>query len=317
MKKPLIFIYSCIYLICFIAGCNANIPVNTVLTPAIVQSPAAETADPIEITAEPTLTQEPTDTPEVTPIPTPEIPLTPEQQLDQNIMDFLNKEGQFTDEKVDTLIIPYANMETRLGLFHTDRHEALGTRNSEVEAILLGYIEKEDSILMVVGLHTRDGSDRFAALAEILTLTHTGKNALRYCVYKLKNNNAAADSTVLKLTNDNGEIKQELDKIIGKAIILAVESGHPSERAIRILNKTWYGKIVLERYPGSCQATFDLLSHAWISPLAETRYGKEIKLNSTKISYKLLTVESLQDVLEKKIDSIPMIDYFQYYLPDA
>jgi hypothetical protein len=209
-------------------------------------------------------------------------------------------------------------METRLGLFHTDRVETQGIRNSEFEGIHLGYIEKEDSIAMAVGLHTKNGSDRFAALVEIPTLLYTGESGAPVFYFRqLKKNNAAGDSNVFVLTNENGDIIQHLDKIIGKAVVFEVESGQLTETMISFISKQPWGNKVLEKYPVSCRATFNLLSHAWISPQTESRYGKEIKLNSTKIGYKLLIVESLQDVLDKSHVDVPTIYGIQYYLPDA
>ena len=109
----------------------------------------------------PTPTLAPTATIETTPTPTPTInPQDIEEtKLNQNILDFLSKAGEYTDEAESNRLMSYNNQKIALGW------TGEGDNSFELQGEFLGYIRKGEYLIMAVGFNGTDGLNHVKPIA--------------------------------------------------------------------------------------------------------------------------------------------------------
>lgn len=131
----------------FGSACVPNSAVTHTVTPIVISSPIPS-ADPTS-----TLSSAPT--------VTPWIDAEREAVLNQQLQDFLNKEGDFTTEETSSMMMTF---------FENDKLESIGLGVCDSHPIIQGYlfdyIELQDVILLIVGFDGADGN-RFVTPVEI------------------------------------------------------------------------------------------------------------------------------------------------------
>ncbi|MEN6564515.1 MAG: hypothetical protein ABFD11_13420 [Christensenella sp.] len=146
-RSVVVFAIIAFTIVLFAAFSAACAPVS------LVAAAATSTPEPA-----PALTPTPSPTPVLTPTPTPSP--TPEPlfsterkaELNQQITDFINNQGDFTKEKKSKMAIASETTEklgsTELGLVF---------RDTEIEGYLFDYVEKDGSLLLIMGFDGKDG----------------------------------------------------------------------------------------------------------------------------------------------------------------
>ena len=144
----------------------AILPLNTPETKAFLSEniqlviESVQTTPALDATPAPTVTSAPTPTPLSGPTPTPWMDEAETAALNQKIQDFLNKTGDFTPEKISKMMFDMS------GMFDTSRIQLGLVGATFVEGYLLDYVEKDGSLLLLVGFDGNDGG-RFVAPIQI------------------------------------------------------------------------------------------------------------------------------------------------------
>ena len=127
-----------------------------------IKTDAADAAASTQAAASPTaiITPAQTPTPTADPAATPWMNEEDTAMLNQSIADFLNKDGDFTTEKIS------ANMFDLSGLFDQSKLQLGLVDATHIEGYFLNYIEKDDSLILLVGFDDVDG-ERFVAPIQI------------------------------------------------------------------------------------------------------------------------------------------------------
>ena len=136
-------------------------------------APHAEVALPstpeptVSITTAPTATLTPTASP--APTPTPIFSDARMAELNQQFQDFLNKEGEFTQEKIASMMMQFYT-GTEIDYYEHFKTDTVGLGISDWEPLIQGYLfdyfEKDGRILLLFGFDGRDGN-RFITPVEI------------------------------------------------------------------------------------------------------------------------------------------------------
>ena len=125
----------------FTAACTPNILAVSAASP----TPTAASNTSIEPSSTQTPTINPQDIEEV--------------KINQNIQDFLNKSGVYTDEAESNRLMTYHDQRIALGWMGE------GEDDIEFQGELLGYIISDDYILMAVGFNGTDGLNHVKPMA--------------------------------------------------------------------------------------------------------------------------------------------------------
>lgn len=141
-------------------------------SPTQTESPTeAPTLSPTE-SPNPTQTESPTTAPTQTeaPIPTETVDKEAElkAEINKNIKDFLNHEGEFTDEKIQEMIMWSSNYYHKKGNVELGLMSECNSKVANLQGVLLGYFERNGDIITVMGFDGKDGS-RFATFGKIET----------------------------------------------------------------------------------------------------------------------------------------------------
>jgi len=188
----------------------------------------------------------PTATPVPTPSPTPT--LSPEEiktaKLNQEFQDFLNKEGEFTPEKIFSKLIEFYDSQGTNNLTmqedwssYDKRRFGLGLASvqPDIQGYLFDYFEKEDEIILIIGFDSPDGS-RFITPIEIpfsvVEVANRHFGVRKYYV----NNMDGIDYSNMRDTMTTGERCESititdrevlfsiLDSLIGRVIAVGLEN---------------------------------------------------------------------------------------------
>lgn len=199
------------------AGCTPGI-----VQPSEMPSQSAITIDPN--TGEPIFTPTTSSTTEVTPSPTPELDQQKEAQekLNQQIQDFLNFEGDFSEEnmaKTARLFYDENEKPMKFGCYRDDELEAAGW--------LFDTYEKNGENWLLVGFDGKDGN-RFVTLAKFDTKVNTeagfGMGVIRWKGY---GKNSGFETQ--KKLKTNQEITNFLESIENNPIRLNFPPGYIPE----------------------------------------------------------------------------------------
>lgn len=107
-----------------------------------------------------TITPARTPTPTLDPAATPWMSEEDTNALNQSINDFLNKDGDYTPERISAMMFDLS------GLFDPNQIQLGIVDATHIEGFLLNYIEKDDSLVLLVGFDGVDG-ERFVAPIQI------------------------------------------------------------------------------------------------------------------------------------------------------
>ncbi|MEN6418235.1 MAG: hypothetical protein ABFC73_04870 [Clostridiaceae bacterium] len=159
-------------------------------------------------------TPAPTPTPVTGPSATPWMSEDATAALNQKIQDFLNKEGDFTPEKIS------AKMFDLSGVLDTSKMQLGLVDATHIEGYFFDYIEKDGSLLLLVGFDGNDG-DRFVVPIQIPL--YFIESDLTSHFYFVQYNSGAksltqkADITQLDIAGLNQQLYGLIDKCIAFA----------------------------------------------------------------------------------------------------
>lgn len=226
---------------------RADITTITIMTIAAILFSAA-CAPRVEValasTPEPTVsvTAAPTATPTVAPtsIPTPavdEYGFTEERkaELNQQFQDFLNKEGEFTPEKMSQIMMETMSKldKDEVGLGIVD-----GGDVPRIQGVFFDYLEKDGRIFLFVGFDGKDGS-RFITPIEIPYYFYKSYEPAQFAVMKHKENSiaiAGEDINGEDYSNNEEKLVSLLVCLKGKVLIFNLNHKRIDESAGDNLN---------------------------------------------------------------------------------
>jgi hypothetical protein len=102
--------------------------------------------------ATPTPTVAPTATTDPASTPTMDVQDIKEAKLNQNIQDFINKTGEYSDEAMNEKLMSYYSEKLALGWIMESE-----TGIVDFQGVFLGYIKSGDYIIMAIGFNGADG----------------------------------------------------------------------------------------------------------------------------------------------------------------
>ena len=209
-------------------------------------------------------------------------------ELNQQIQDFLNKEGEFTEEKVQELVFGHARNkeEMRLGWFDS---------NPALEGILLGSHKINDYILMEVGLLDRN-KERFVTVVGIPSYLFDGTNNMNLGFYRYDEDNGG--SVLMGDLKNENEILEKLETLKNKAIVFGFEY---QNLIISDKDRERCGETILrfiEDAEGKIEIAEGLAAGVWTNGIQKDISGNEIDI--TKVG-------DIKDIYNLDISDIPII----------
>jgi len=186
--------------ILFSTACDPSVMVALTNTP----EPIATTT----VTPFATPTVKPSPSPTATPIlPPTELAFSPEEKavLNQQIHDFLNYQGDYSEENIKQFLFPELDKFYRLGVKYINESMC------EVQGWLFDYLEKDGDLLLIVGFESKDNY-RFVTV--LCAPTHITKLDSRCGVDLISSLvwNSFSSYSILCRTSDKDTIKQHLAK---------------------------------------------------------------------------------------------------------
>lgn len=181
-----------------------------------VEAALPSTPEPtISVTAAPTTTS--TATP--TAIPTPavdEYGFTEERkaELNQQFQDFLNKQGEFTPEKISSKM-----MNLMVNLDKDEIGLGIATDIPEIQGYFFDCLEKDERIFLFVGFDGKDGK-RFITPLEIPFYFYEKFKPAGFGVVKYSENDIKADTEGKDYSDDKRGLLLLLSSLRGKVILL-------------------------------------------------------------------------------------------------
>lgn len=177
----------------------------------IIENVQATPAPTESATPTSTATSAPTPSPIPGPTPTPWMNEADTAALNQKIQDFLNKEGDFTPEKVS------ARMFDLSGLFDSKQIQLGLVDATHIEGHFFDYVEKEGSLLLLVGFDGK-GGDRFVAPIQIPLYYLEGDLNSHFYFLQYHSEKGYAEKKVDITYNDLENLHLQLYNLRGKCI---------------------------------------------------------------------------------------------------
>ena len=293
---------------------------------SVACAPHAEVALPS--TPEPTIsvTAAPTTTPTATPtaIPTPavdEYGFTEERkaELNQQFQDFLNKEGEFTQEKMSQIM-----METPSRL---DKSEVgLGIADSgdvpRIQGYFFDYLEKDDRIFLFVGFDGKDGN-RFITPLEIPIYYYEAFEPTPFDILVYKKNTImvrGGDVEGEDYSEDISKLMSKLNDLKSSVLLFRLQSDKFDGSSWDRFSMNSKTRAIVADYVNEVNSklelTFGLFQLSPQNGIPPYTNPDKIKGNSKSI----LKLTSAAEMGTINIDQVPMIRSISYYtgeFPDA
>lgn len=297
----------------------AILPFNTPETKAFLSDNITQIIENVQATPTPTESATPTSTATSAPTPSP-IPgptATPWMNeadtaaLNQKIQDFLNKEGDFTPEKVS------ARMFDMSGLFDSKQMQLGLVDATHVEGHFFDYVEKEGSLLLLVGFDGIDG-DRFVAPIQIPLYYLEGDLNSHFCFLQYHSDKGYAEKKVDIVHKDIEQLNLQLYNLRGRCIAFS-----PARLAFSG-SKTGYSGRVLTYFQQHNEkiglAEKLLLSvatnedHIVVALTFPQLYDVLNSIDETALDgLSIPNITCLNDIANFDISSVPMIDPAIYF----
>lgn len=176
-----------------------------------IESAQATPAPTQEIIPTPTATSAPTPPPISGPTPTPWMDEADTAALNQKMKDFLNKEGDYTPEKIS------AKMFDLSGLLDTSKMQLGLVGATYVEGCFFDYVEKDGSLLLLVGFDGNDGG-RFIVPIQIPLYFIEGDLTSHFYFLRYDPNKGYAERVADVTQLDTDLLNLQLYNLIGKCI---------------------------------------------------------------------------------------------------
>jgi len=132
--------------------------------------------------------------------------------IDQEISGFLKKEGDYSDEKIEEMILTTdlaKQKETKLGL--------VSKTNDRIEGILIDYIKSDDYILLLVGMERKNGSRLITGLA--IPMYYYKEVEAKFYIEKFLEKSVVSEFNNVYKGSDETTILGYLDQLKGKPVI--------------------------------------------------------------------------------------------------
>lgn len=197
----------------------AILPLSTPETKALLGEGIQQVIESVQTTPEPDATPVLTATNAPTPSPTPLSGPTPTPWMDeadtaalnQKMKDFLNKEGDYTPEKIS------AKMFDLSGLLDTSKMQLGLVGATHVEGCFFDYVEKDGSLLLLVGFDGNDGG-RFIVPIQIPLYFIEGDLTSHFYFLRYDPNKGYAERVADVTQLDTDLLNLQLYNLIGKCI---------------------------------------------------------------------------------------------------
>lgn len=255
----------------------------------------------ITATFAPTVT--PTAMPTATPTPaTDEYGFTEERkaELNQQFQDFLNKQGEFTQGKMFSMM-----MEPATDLDKSEIGLGIARSIPEIQGYFFDYFEKDGRLFMLMGFDGKDGN-RFITPVEIEMYVYKQISEAAFGVFECNANNFYDNSSSeFKTFYGDNQIKSLLDSFKNKVIVLGLNT---MEREEPVVDEE--GQVVL------IEGTKEINSKI------ELTFGLFQLVSSNGLSYdnpqrgdasSIIRIETVDDAEEIDISKVPILLTFTYF----
>ena len=278
---------------------------------AVACAPRAEVA-PV-CTPEPTvsvtaaLTAIPTATPSPEPIPAPIFSEARMAELNQQMQDFLNKQGEFTPEKMSSKM-----MVTTSYLDHDKVCLGISDQEPALQGYLFDYFEKEGRLFLITGFDGKDGN-RFITPLEITLYLYEAVEPAVFTVTR------AEEKYIGSSISNEGDIdygKRDkliplLDSIKGNTFCFYLRARTFTEDKALVDE---FGQVIVENLNE-------------INSKVKLSFGLFQLVTSNDLDYKnpeniegdtsyILKLENIEDFCTINIDNVPLINAIHYFLEE-
>lgn len=272
----------------------------------------SQSIDPITPSAEVTTTPEATENVE-TQSPSSETIATSTPELDEfgfteerreilikQFQDFLNEEGEFTEEKKSEMAIG-----SQSGLEFTE----LGLSSGEplIEGYFFDYIEKDGSLILLMGFDGKDSKSFVTPIQIPLYYIKDGSDA-KFWFFKHTDNTIYSEANVIKVISE-GDVSglfEYLDKLRGKVIVV-----QPSLNIVSGSMDDYTG--VKADYIKEYNSKVGL-SQKLVFSVATNGISVDGNFESDGYdSYEILKLENLNSLSDIELSKIPMINPLIFY----
>ena len=167
--------------------------------------------------------------PEETPSPSPETTETPifseerTVELNQQIQDFLNKDGEYTEEKMSQKLIKISSEhkeEMKMGIMDS---------TPRIQGWLFDYFESEDNLLLIIGLDNKN-DERFVTLLQIPTYFYDKYSPANFIFTELYGDTFQGNAKNVDPNNNSDEMKSYLDRLKDGPIIFTLRTNKFPDR---------------------------------------------------------------------------------------
>jgi len=159
-------------------------------------------------------------TPEVTQSPSPEeIEIV---KFNQNIQDFINKTGEYSDEVMNEKLMSYYGEKLALGWIMES-----ATGLIDFQGDLIGYIKSGDYIIMAIGFNGADGKNHVKPMAIPISFFNNPNNQSNKFPFQFIKNQEWNTETHRSIEYENSleGIMGRLDKVKNSPVVLSVWDG--------------------------------------------------------------------------------------------
>lgn len=207
---------------------------------------------------------------------------------DSQIKKFLNFETPFSSDEIAMMTFNSKDrVISKLGI------ESI----SRAEGLLLGYLEKNDNVLMIVGFDDFDGKRFIVPIRIPITAIEDKNNSFGFIFNKVNSENLS-DINGFDILKTRDGITSLLDSLIGKVFVLMFTNESLSKNDSDYLGKTEVGKKLLTELDKQLPLTRSLLGK-----LNNNGFGFVYK-NS---DYNLPQTNSMCDIKRIEIDNMPIV----------
>lgn len=274
----------------------------TACAPAISAAPTLEPA----VTAAQTMPPTAAPTAEPTAIPTPAIDeygFSEERkaELNQQFQDFLNRQGEFTKEKMSEMMMnPATNLdpsEVGLGVLNS---------NQKIQGYFFDYYEKDDRLFILMGFDGNDGN-RFVTPVEIQIYVYEQcPEAAIFNVLEYKQNDFwGNDNEEFRNCTGEDQIMSLLDSLKSKVIGLDLNRFEYNES-----DAESYGQVVLDgtrELNSKVELTFGLFQLVSSNniPIGNPERGDTASI---------IKIEDVNDVENIDVSKVPILFGISYFI---
>jgi len=265
---------------------------------AAAVTPAPEAA--AATAAAPTATPSPTPTP--SPEPTPRIDeygFSEERkaELQVQFQAFLNKEGEFTPEKISSIMIKTISSlaESKIGLGMVD--------GQKIEGYFFDYFEKYNRIFLLMGFDGSDGN-RFITPIEIPLYMFEGIKTSIFSVYRMDDNSILFSNGESFDYSDRNDLLPFLDSIKGKIIAFV-----PFTDKINESDASSFGDVAVDYVKNEHNPKTGLSFGLYQLVISN---GFEIPESTESDGSSILKINNFEDVNVIDISKVPLIGLIIY-----